>query len=227
MPDRVVTKMLGGEEDLLFGRGTVSQARNGGTFDITKLSLVKVVTSIAARDLLDTAKFPFVAVVEDEVLSFYEFVSGTGFVLVTLANSDVKQRGSFNLTSSNLTSIITEDVPTKLLGTTAAGPDNVGFSHTSGRLVFTGLAATLCQLNASIYAAAANQDELKFFFAVNGDVKAGTQVTVPASGTAIPRLAVLTAVLELEPNDYVEVYVSNTAFLTDVTALSYNLSVSA
>lgn len=54
---RVVKKNLAGQEDILYGEGSVVQSRNGGNFTINKVRTVYPVNSIAERDALDTTKF--------------------------------------------------------------------------------------------------------------------------------------------------------------------------
>jgi len=57
MSNRVVKKNLAGQEDILYGEGTSSQTRNGGTYLMNKVRSIYPVNSVAERDALDTAKF--------------------------------------------------------------------------------------------------------------------------------------------------------------------------
>lgn len=228
MPSRVITKALAGLEDLLFGRGSVNQARAGGTYAISKISLPLIITDVAELANVDHTKFPFVGVIDDtQHLCFYEYVNGTGYVAAELTNVTAKSRGSFSLTSSALTSIITEDVTTKLLGVTTPSTDNVNFNHTSGRLIYTGTKEDLFLVTATVQVASANQDELNFYFAVDSDPVLHSKHVLPAIGSAVPRCATWSAVIKLQPNQFVEVYVANKLYLTDVTAVGYNLAVVA
>ncbi len=54
---RVITKQLGGEEDLLLGEGAVAQERTSGTQVMTSINLAKWVTNAAALTALDATKF--------------------------------------------------------------------------------------------------------------------------------------------------------------------------
>ena len=59
---RVVRKSLACEEDLLLGKGTVTQTRNGVDYPLNKLTLIKPVDTIAERDALDTSLYLYCTV---------------------------------------------------------------------------------------------------------------------------------------------------------------------
>lgn len=227
MVDRVVTKVLAGLEDLLFGRGTVNQSRAGGTYAITKLSLPLVLTDVADLATLDSSKFPFVAVVDtNQKLSFYEYKAGTGYVLAQMQNQQVKQRASFYLTASVSTPIIDIGVATKVRGTTAANAANVGFSHNSGRLTYLNTVDDVATVSASVQISGSCIAALSFYIAVNSVVLTDTKHYVPAGTGTQPRLASWSAVIPVSSSDKIEVYVANEDDLTDVLAESFNLTVS-
>lgn len=226
MPERIVTKMLAGLEDLLFGRGTVTQARAGGSYEITKLSLVKVLTNASQLADEDYGKFPFVAVVENEQLSFYEYVNGTGYVLVEIQNPVARTKASIYLTATANTAIITIGEATKVVATTAASPANNNFTQSSGRLKYVGEPDQLVTISASVQVASTNVDELSFFIAINGEIQEESEHKIPATGTAIPRLAAWSYTASIVTADEIEVYVANNDSLADLTAISYNLTVS-
>jgi hypothetical protein len=54
---KTVQKSLAGLEDLLFGKGTVQQERNGNNYPITKLSLPWACDTVEELEQLDTGKF--------------------------------------------------------------------------------------------------------------------------------------------------------------------------
>lgn len=56
--ERTITKALAGEEDLLLGEGSATQARNSGNVSITKINQPKWVLNAAALALVDTSIYP-------------------------------------------------------------------------------------------------------------------------------------------------------------------------
>lgn len=227
MPSRTITKMLAGIEDLLFGRGVQTQARAGGNYQISKISVPLVVETVDELADLDASKFPFVAVsTASGELSFYEYATGTGYKAVSLVNPLKRDRASFRLVSATNTSIITAGVATKLLAVTEPGANNYGFSHTNGRLVFDSTEAQLAAVDAGICISATNTARLAFYIAINGVPVDESRYVVEETATAVPRTASLHAVVQLPAGCDVEVYVANLDDVSDVKATAYHLSVS-
>lgn len=227
MTDRTVYKNLAGLEDLQFGRGTINQARNGGTYPITKISTPIVVTSTAARDALDPELFPMVGVIESGTdFTLYEYDSGTtSWVAVTLQNQRARDFASFYLTGELTTSIISPGVATRVEGTTAAAADNNGFSHVSGRLTATFTGTKLMTVHAAVQVKESNLANLDFYIAINGTERVDTKHRVPAATATCPRLASWSSTLEISSNDQIEVYVANADDITNVVAAAYNVTV--
>lgn len=69
MSFRTLTKVLAGVPDLLLGRGTVSQTRNGTAYNIERLAVLKPVTSMAALRAVATV---------DEDAKYFEALVHTG-----------------------------------------------------------------------------------------------------------------------------------------------------
>jgi len=73
MTTKVLVKQLAGEEDLLLGKGSVTQNRNGTDLPITKVTLFKIVESEAELLAIDTAKFQFAKRIEGGYEYTYAF----------------------------------------------------------------------------------------------------------------------------------------------------------
>jgi len=80
MATRTIKKNLAGEEDILFGEGTVIQTRNDASYNITKVRTVKPVNSLAELNALDTAKFTKAALFDSSkgTVTFYQYSEGSG-----------------------------------------------------------------------------------------------------------------------------------------------------
>ena len=55
--NRVISKSLAGRQDILFGNGQVTQTRAGGSYHISKVSMVWACATHAELLTLDTAQF--------------------------------------------------------------------------------------------------------------------------------------------------------------------------
>ena len=75
---RVIRKNLAGEDDLLLGKGVVTQTRNGVNYNITKNDLIKPVDSIAELNLVDVTKFTRAVLYENSKVTNYQYNAGTG-----------------------------------------------------------------------------------------------------------------------------------------------------
>lgn len=81
MTTKVLVKQLAGEEDLLLGKGSVTQNRNGTDLPITKVTLFKIVESEAELLAVDTTKFQFAKRIEGGYEYAYAF-NGSSWVLI-------------------------------------------------------------------------------------------------------------------------------------------------
>lgn len=73
---RTITKVLGGQEDLLFGEGTVQQARSGGLYEISKIRGFYPCNSQEELDDLDPVLFPKALLVSDNSYKLYKWDTG-------------------------------------------------------------------------------------------------------------------------------------------------------
>lgn len=86
--ERIVRKNLAGRQDILFGKGQVTQTRAGGSYPITKVSTLWVASDYEELALIDTAQFEL-AFLPDGTL--WQFSSGYWNCL----NADVFLAGGF------------------------------------------------------------------------------------------------------------------------------------
>ena len=79
---RTVTKVLGTQQDLLFGEGQVQQQRAGGLYTVDKIRGFYPCNSLAELNALDTEKFPKAALVVGSSITFYAH-NGTSYEVVS------------------------------------------------------------------------------------------------------------------------------------------------
>jgi len=78
MATRTIKKNLAGEEDILYGEGTVIQTRNDASYNITKVRTVRPVNSLAELNALDTDKFPKAVLFDSGTVTTYAYNTGSG-----------------------------------------------------------------------------------------------------------------------------------------------------
>ena len=94
---KVIKKSLAGQEDILFGEGTVNQARGEGNYAISKVRLVYPVNSVAELDALDPTKFPKAALYTSGVVTLYEYNADTDTYVAKRPDIVVLTSGQFDV----------------------------------------------------------------------------------------------------------------------------------
>lgn len=111
------------------------------------------------------------------------------------------------------------NTPVIIAGTTVGGVSNERFTHTSGRLTFTGRRRTLVSIVVSCYiTCAGNNKEYTTYASKNGVPITTEGATALVKTGGDKQTVTVNAVIELDTNDYVEVF---TEALTDTTAVEY------
>lgn len=121
------------------------------------------------------------------------------------------------------TIIATSNTPVKVLGITSAGKLNK-FIHTNNRLTYIGSETIVFPFSCTISASrvGGGSEDYTFYLAINDVVQNKTHIrrTLTSTGGSIS----LTSLLELETNDYVELWVENNTGTGDtlIEDMNYN-----
>lgn len=80
MTTRTIKKNLAGEEDILYGEGTVIQTRNDASYNISKVHTIKPVSSLTELNALDTEKFTKAVLFDgtEDTFTAYQYDAGSG-----------------------------------------------------------------------------------------------------------------------------------------------------
>lgn len=114
----------------------------------------------------------------------------------------------------------------KANGTTTAGSDILKFTTpTDNRLTYVGSSQVVLRFVAMINMSAGNNKEVRAKFAKNGSTVSGPPAKTTSSGTGDVSNFILTSIITLNTNDYVELFVTNQTDTTSVTVSDYQVVV--
>lgn len=103
MSNRVISKNLAAQEDLLFGEGLQSQKRAGGNYVVSKIRAIYPVNSLEELNSLDPDKFPKARLYTDNGVEDYIYTNGQ-YIRVTDSSLKLK---IFQSPTNNLTKVST------------------------------------------------------------------------------------------------------------------------
>lgn len=140
--------------------------------------------------------------------------------------TDDVAHGHMTLSGVVTTPIVSASTPMKLGGTTSASSLFRMESPLSNRFVYKGLKSRTFTATASLSVTCSGTNKVfRFYFAKNGVVLSETmQQTKLVNGSDIQSVS-LSGLVNLVPNDYVEIWVENVTSGNDITAESISFSV--
>jgi hypothetical protein len=130
----------------------------------------------------------------------------------------------FDFSSASVTDIVTEDTWVKLNTNTTSLFSRDGLVHTNNRVTNTG-GKKVFKIEGIISVASGNNNEIHTAFFKNGVLHpCSEQSTVTNSGNKVNALP-FHCLIELNTNDFIEVYVKNKLNTTDITLGNVNVIV--
>ncbi len=148
------------------------------------------------------------------------FVNSPGLPL----ESDWVSTGNLYITTKATTNIAAANTPVKMAGTTTGLNLFRVTSPVDNRLTYTGEKTRFFSYTGSIsVTASSNGKRFVFYIAKNGTVLPESEQSRKIANGADRGSISLSGVVELAPNDYIEVWVENINDATDITAESMNL----
>lgn len=167
-------------------------------------------------------------------------VDGTATVLDGLSPADIEWTmtdntgirdsriaGHLSLDTEAETTISTQNTPVKVAGTTTPSALNERFDHSNNRLTYKGDKPVLVNVRAFFAVGSGNNVELTFFLAKNGSVLAETAVVVKIGSGNDQRTGSSGGILEMETDDYIEIWAQNNAGTKNLTVESLTLTADA
>lgn len=167
--------------------------------------------------------------------------SGGGTYLDGILESDIEARFTENRGINNsltagqyfmngnatATTIAVSGTYYKVAGTTSAGSVVERFNvATTNRAVYTGALTDKFKVSAVLSFTGTNGNDCAFRLAKNGTTIASTQISRTVNGTGNFTSITLQDLIELETNDYIEVFATNNTATNSITVADLNLIVS-
>lgn len=130
--------------------------------------------------------------------------------------------------NATATVIAATGTPVKVAGTTTEGPSTVKFSHTDNRLTYTGALVRRFRVTAICSFSSGANNQVGTYVAKNGTVIDDSETYATANTSGRLENVVVQTIVDLEENDYVEIFVENNTSTTNITveAMSVIVSVS-
>jgi len=132
--------------------------------------------------------------------------------------------GNYYMTNNaTATTISATNTPTKALGTTTANAINQKFTHTDNRLTYVGALIRDFQVTATVSLSSGNNNLVGVYVAKNGVVIPSSEMYSTTSSGGKAESITCQTILELNQNDYVEIWVENNTATTNITTEYLNV----
>ena len=129
----------------------------------------------------------------------------------------------YMLNNATATTIASSGVAYKISGTTTANTINQKFSHSDNRLTYTGGLIRDFQVSATASLTSGNNNVIGLYVAKNGVVISSSEMYATTSSGGRAESIACQTILDMEENDYIEIWVENDSSTTDITVEYLNV----
>jgi hypothetical protein len=129
----------------------------------------------------------------------------------------------YMLNNATATVISGSGVPTKVLGTTTPNAINQKFSHSDNRLTYTGGLIRDFQVSVTTSLTSGNNNVIGVYVAKNGAIIAESEMYGTTSSSGRAESISCQTILEMEENDYIEIWVENNTATQNITVEYMNV----
>ena len=120
---------------------------------------------------------------------------------------------------------ITVNTPTKIAGTTTAASINQKFTHSDNRVTYTGAIVRDFQVTAVASCTSGNTHQVGFYVVKNGIIITESETYITTSGSGRAENVIVQTVVQLQQNDYIEIWTENETSSTNITVQFLNVIV--
>lgn len=140
------------------------------------------------------------------------YLSNTAFFINCKGITNTSSIAQMHFTDNTTpTIIVTADTYTKIVGVTIPSSINQKFNHTDNRLTYSGGIVRSFKVTSLASLTAGNANEIGLSVFKNGVLVDGSEATATVSGNGRFENLKSHVLLELQPNDFVEMYVKNSS----------------
>jgi hypothetical protein len=129
----------------------------------------------------------------------------------------------YMLNNATATVISGSGVPTKVLGTTTPNAINQKFSHSDNRLTYTGGLIRDFQVSVTTSLTSGNNNVIGVYVAKNGTILTESEMYGTTSSAGRAESISCQTILEMEENDYIEIWVENNTATQNITVEYMNV----
>ena len=158
------------------------------------------------------------------------YLSGVGYTsnLTRFINckgiENTAEIGNLYMLNNTTTTVISgSGVPTKVLGTTTANVINQKFSHSNNRLTYTGGLIRDFQVSVTTSLTSGNNNVIGVYVAKNGTIITESEMYGTTSSSGRAESISCQTILEMQENDYIEIWVENNTASQNITVEYMNV----
>jgi hypothetical protein len=129
--------------------------------------------------------------------------------------------------NATITPILVSGTAYKILGATTANVINQKFSHTDNRATYTGEIIRDFEVTAIVSFTTGNNKVIGLYVAKNGVIIPESEMYATASGSGRAESISVQTIVQLNQNDYIELFVENETDTSNITVEYLNLTISS
>lgn len=129
----------------------------------------------------------------------------------------------YMINNATVTTISTSGVPVKVEGTTTANAVSQKFSHTDNKDTYNGALTRIFKVSVVASFTSGNNKDISVYIAKNGTIDPTSEMQSTTDGNGRAESIACQTILELEENDYIEVWIENNSGTNNITVEYLNV----
>lgn len=127
--------------------------------------------------------------------------------------------------NTTVTTISATGTPVKVAGTTTSGALTAKFTNANNRATYTGSLTRIFHVIANLSFSAGTNNLIGSYVAKNGTILTESEIYVQVDTNGDFANATIQALVELQTNDYIEIFIENDSATTNITVSDLNVTV--
>lgn len=156
-------------------------------------------------------------------LAGLQYTDNKAFFLNCKGINNSSEISQYYMNGNATTTVISAiNTPVKVLGTTTNGPITQKFVNTDNRATYVGSLTRLFKVTSTLSAESGNNNQVGVYIAKNGTVLDESEVYGTTGGNGRYENIVVQTLVELQTNDYIEIYVENSTGVNNILVTDLN-----